>query len=348
MRFSGGGNRWCSMNKGIAVAGNLTHDYIKTIDSYPEKGMLSDIRSISRCVGGCAANTAIDLAILDPSVKVMSIGMVGDDENGRFIRKTLEIHGVDTAYVITSAETETAFTDVMTVSGSGERTFFYSGGANAKLGAGDLGLDTLKADIFHIGYALLLDSLDAQDLEFGTVMARALYCAKQRGMETSLDMVSKDCGRAAGVVLPCLKYCDDLIINEIEASIVCKTAARDETGKLMLKSLKDMCDRLTQYGVIKRVVIHAPELCCMMDRSGFYCVPSLDLPEGYIKGTVGAGDAFCAGMLYSIYKGYGPEFSLKAASCAGAACLSKENSIDGMMPLAHVMKLESRFSRKAI
>ncbi len=336
------------MNKGIAVAGNLIHDYVKTIDAYPEKGMLSDIISTSRCVGGCAANTAADLAMLDPSVRIMSIGMVGDDENGRFIIETLKSRGVDISLINTAAGIETSFTDVMTVRGSGERTFFYAGGANSRFGISDLRFDSFQADIFHIGYALLLDSFDAEDPEFGTAMARALFCAKQRGMETSMDMVSKDRGRVPGVVLPCLKYCDDLIINEIEASIVCKAPARDETGKLIMKNLKEMCSRLTQHGVIKRVVIHAPELCCMMDKSGFYFMPSLDLPEGYIKGTVGAGDAFCAGVLYSIYKEYDPEYSLRVASCAGAACLSEENSIDGMMPLEDIMKLESKFSRKAV
>jgi sugar/nucleoside kinase (ribokinase family) len=333
------------MNKGIAVAGNLTVDHVKTIDVYPEKGMLTDIRSVSKCVGGCAANTATDLAVLDPSVRIMSIGMVGDDENGRFICDTLKSRGVDTS-LIAASKAKTSFTDVMTVSGSGERTFFYAAGANAKFGINDIKFDSFQADMFHIGYAMLLDSFDAEDAEFGTIMARALFCAKQRGMETSLDIISKNCDRAPRVVLPCLEYCDNLIINEIEAALICGAAARDETGKLRLENLKSMCGRLTGFDVVKRVVIHAPELCCMMDRSGFYSVPSLDLPEGYIKGTVGAGDAFCAGMLYSIYRGYDPELSLRVAANAGAACLSEENSIDGMMPFEDVMKLENKYKRK--
>lgn len=336
------------MNKGIAVAGNLTFDYVKTIDAYPEKGMLSEIRSISRCVGGCAANTAIDLAILDPSVRVMSIGMVGDDENGRFISDTLQRRVVDTGLIITASDMHTSFTDVMTVSGTGERTFFYYGGANAKLGINDIRFDCIEADMFHIGYAMLLDALDAEDLEFGTVMARALFCAKQRGMETSLDVISKNSERVRSVVLPSLKYCDNLIINEIEASLVCGIAARDNEGRLLPENMKRMCCALIEYGVIKRAVIHAPEMCCMMDENGFYSMPSLDLPEGYIKGTVGAGDAFCAGMLYSVYKGYSPQASLRIASLAGAACLSNENSIDGMMPLEDIMKLETRYKRKTM
>ena len=45
-----------------------------------------------------------------------------------------------------------------------------------------------------------------------------------------------------------------------------------------------------------------------------FCVvmlASYQLPLGYIKGTTGAGDAFCAGALLGIYKGEADEEILK-------------------------------------
>ena len=45
------------MNKGIAIAGNLIVDNVKMCDVYPESGMLTNIREVSRCIGGCAGNT---------------------------------------------------------------------------------------------------------------------------------------------------------------------------------------------------------------------------------------------------------------------------------------------------
>ena len=77
------------------------------------------------------------------------------------------------------------------------------------------------------------------------------------------------------------------------------------------------------------------------------CVPSLSLPKDYIKGTVGAGDAFCAGILYSIYKGYDSELSLQIASAAAAANLSRQNSIDGMKPVEELKGFGKLYSRKA-
>lgn len=67
-------------------------------------------------------------------------------------------------------------------------------------------------------------------------------------------------------------------------------------------------------GVQKCCVLHAPEMGCAVDSEGNYVEePSLKLPDGYIVGTVGAGDSFCAGILYSIYKKLSMDEALKIA-----------------------------------
>ena len=75
----------------------------------------------------------------------------------------------------------------------------------------------------------------------------------------------------------------------------------------------------------------------------FYYCPSLKLPPGYIKGSVGAGDAFCAGMLYSIYRELPIEESLKIA-CAAAACnLSEVDSVSGMKSIEEIRELYEKY-----
>ena len=49
-----------------------------------------------------------------------------------------------------------------------------------------------------------------------------------------------------------------------------------------------------------------------------------------IKGSVGAGDSFCAGSLDGIYYGLSDEETLKFSSAAAACNLFEANSIDGM------------------
>lgn len=326
------------MRNGIAIAGNLIVDYCKTVDSYPQAGMLSNIRSVEKSVGGCLANTIIDIAKIDPSMDLCAIGMVGKDENGSFIIEALKKNGINTDGVKVNALTETSFTDVMSDTQNISRTFFQYRGANAVFDISDIDFARLNARFFHIGYALLLDRFDRQDDEFGTVMAKALYNAKQYGMKTSMDVVSENSNRFSSVITPSLKYCDYLIINEVEAAMICDMSVR-ENGRLMESGLKAVCDALVDKGVSGLVVVHAPEAACAMDPDGrFALVPSLRLPEGYIKGTVGAGDAFCAGVLYALYKGCPVEETLKIGVGAAACNLSAVNSVDGMRSLKEIRK----------
>jgi sugar/nucleoside kinase (ribokinase family) len=335
------------MKKGIAFAGNLIVDYVKIIDYYPVTGMLANIRKVSKCIGGSAANTSVDIAQMDCSIPVKCIGMVGNDVNGQYIISVLQKYGIDTSYIKVHEKLETSFTDVMTVKDTGERTFFHARGANAKFSFEHIDFDNINADIFHIGYALLLDSFDAEDKEYGTVMAKTLAKVKEKGIKTSMDVVSENSDRFKKIIAPSLKYCDFLIINEVEASLICDIPVRNNENKIVIKNIVDICKKLLEMGVNEKVIIHFPEAGWYMDKGGkSLCIPSLELPRGYIKGTVGAGDAFCAGMLYSIYKEFDPELSLRLASNAAAANLSEKNSIDGMRPFGEIMLLEKQYKRK--
>ena len=98
--------------------------------------------------------------------------------------------------------------------------------------------------------------------------------------------------------------------------------------------------KLKEYGVSTWAVIHCPEVGCGMDENGTYWeVPSLKLPKGYIKGTVGAGDAFCAGILYAAEMDMPMEQALKLGACTAAASLSEASASDGVKNAAEVLKL---------
>jgi sugar/nucleoside kinase (ribokinase family) len=83
-----------------------------------------------------------------------------------------------------------------------------------------------------------------------------------------------------------------------------------------------------------------------LNRDGSFCiVPSLKLPQGYIKGTVGAGDAFCAGCLYAIYHGYDDRAMLEFASGAAACNLAAEDSVSGMKDKKYIHDLIENYER---
>jgi sugar/nucleoside kinase (ribokinase family) len=325
------------MNKGITVAGNLIVDYIKVVDAYPGKGMLSNISEISRCIGGCAANTLIDLAVMDNAIPLQCIGMVGGDEDGRYIISLLKSHNIDVSQIAVHSNAPTSFTDVITEKSTGERTFFHARGANSKFSVENIDFKRINPGFFHIGYALLLDAMDSVDPEYGTVMARTLSVAKESGLMTSMDVVSENSRRYQDIVIPSLKYCDFLIINEVEGERISGIEARNASGELSINKLEQICGRLLSFGVSKAVIIHAPEgACAMSNDRKFTYEGSYILPEGFIKGTVGAGDAFCAGILYSLYNEYNINKTLKIAAGAAACNLTSLDSISGMKRISEI------------
>ena len=54
--------------RGIAIAGNIIADLVKTIECFPKIGMLTNISEVTPSVGGCAPNAIIDLAKIDRSL----------------------------------------------------------------------------------------------------------------------------------------------------------------------------------------------------------------------------------------------------------------------------------------
>ena len=325
---------------GIAVAGNILTDEVKVIESFPEKGMLVNITAMSRAVGGSVPNTIISLAKIDPTLPLSAIGRRGDDEGGRYAEGEMQRCGVDTSGVLVDPTAPTGFSDVMTLRGTGERTFFHHRGANARFVPEDIPLDTLTCRMLHLAYIHLLDGFDAPDAEYGTTLARFLKAAQERGIATSIDVVSSLNEQFAPVVKAALPYTDNAIMNEIEACGVSGLPARDGDGKLILENIRATMEQLMACGVGQRVIIHCPEAGFCLNRDGeFTVVPSLKLPAGYIKGTVGAGDSFCAGCLYGIYRSFTDAEILEFASGAAACNLAAEDSVSGMRDAAYIRDL---------
>ena len=333
------------MRNGIAIGGSIFVDYLKEIGFYPGEGMLSPINSQGRSIGGCVSNTAISLKRLSPSMDVYAIGCVGNDSAGDYIRDTYLKKGLDFEGLKTINEIPTGFTDVFSNTSSKARTFFVHMGANRLFDHSHIDYQSLNVRILHLGYLLLLENMDSPDEEYGTVMARALHDAKKFGIKTSIDMVSEDSDRYSKIVPPALKYCDYIIVNEIEAGKTVGIDSRDEKGNLIWKNLPTICEKLLDLGVCEYAVIHCPETGIMMDsQKKWVGMRSLKLPDGFTKGSVGAGDAFCAGTLTGLYNGSSPEETMRLAISAAAGCLSSEDGTGGVGTIERMMELHKKYA----
>src|SRR5699024_8464081 len=129
---------------------------------------------------------------------------VGNDENGDYLIQLLKKNGINHEGVKRIKGELTGFTDAMVIESTGERTFFSTKGANRMFSYNDINFDLIQTNLFHIGYALMLDSLDKEDDDYGTVMARTLSKVQSKGIKTSIDLVSVDDERFTKVVHSCL------------------------------------------------------------------------------------------------------------------------------------------------
>ncbi len=314
--------------EGMVFAGSMIVDHLREIVTLPGRSELTKIQSVGNSTGGCVCNTGIDIAILDPSIPLTALGVVGDDSDGHMIIDALNKHGFDSSHVVRRGVT--SFTDVYAESSNGCRTFFQYGGACDTFDIGDVNFTNLNCKIFHIGYLLLLNKLDAEDPMYGTRMADLLCRVQACGVKTSIDVVSENSDRFEKIVSPALKYVDYLILNEIEAGKTVGVELRREDGTLVEERMHEVLFKLFAKGVGEWVVIHCPEGAWGLSRSGdFAHEPSKKLPKGYKVGSVGAGDAFCAGTLLAAYREtsiadaliYGnasAQVSLRAASATGS------------------------------
>lgn len=323
--------------KGIIAAGNMLVDHVHQIIQWPERGWLAEITHSERSTGGAPLNVLLTLAKMRTGLPLQAVGLIGQDSDGDYIMAMLEQYHVNRQHVQRTTFAPTSMSQVMT-DPSGQRTFFHSPGANRLLDlpAFDQLDNTMK--IFHLGYLLLLDSLDMPDDVYGTRSARLLAQMRDTGFETSLDLVSrKGDPRYQPLVLPALRHLDYLVINELEAGEFSGLEIRLPNGEPHIAHIAHIAAaarELLDAGVRQRVVIHCPEGAWgETPEQGRVWIPSQKLEQREIIGSVGAGDAFCAGFLYGCHERWTLTESIKLAHACTRASLLCANAIDGAKTL---------------
>lgn len=329
---------------GVLAAGNWIVDEVKTVDVYPSVEKLANIQSQTLGTGGAPYNVLVDLAKLGAGIPLAAAGLVGADAFGERILADCREHGIDTRWLKSTNKAATSYTDVMTEASNGRRTFFHFRGANALWDGSDIDFSKTKAKLFHLGYLLLLDALDAPDKKYGTRGTALLAKAQDAGLKTSIDVITEDSDRYAKFVVPALKFTDYLVVNEHEAGKISGFKIRQASGALDTVSLRHAAGALLQMGIRELVVIHFPEGAFARTRKGEdVWQSSLKVPQKQIAGTAGAGDAFAAGVLLGLHEGWELARCLLTGVCAAAASLSEPSCTAGIKPLATCLTLAKKY-----
>jgi len=329
--------------RGIAAGGNWIVDLVKTVDHWPEQDGLALISGQVAANGGGPYNVLKDLARLRVRYPLEGVGLLGDDAHGAFILGDCRTHGIDTRQLHRATGRSTGYTDVVTVRGTGRRTFFHHPGANASLNPAHFDFDALRARHFHLGYMMLLDRLDAPGPDGRARAAGLLRRARAAGLTTSVDCVSSFASGFASVVRPVLPEIDVFFANDYEAERLTGLELGRGDG-LRPAEVARAAEQLLRDGVRRWVVVHFPEGAFAAGSDGQRCwQPSVALPPSRIVGANGAGDALAAGVLHGWHEGWPLGRSLSLGVAVAASCLLDGTCSAGIRPLSGCLALARRY-----
>jgi sugar/nucleoside kinase (ribokinase family) len=328
---------------GIVAGGNWIVDHQKIIDAWPPQDTLANIVGEAWGNGGAPYNLLKDLANMGAGFPLAAVGLVGDDADGRRILADCARNGIDVSELRTTCAAATSYTDVMTVRDSGRRTFFHNRGANALLSPAMFDFTNCRAKIFHLGYLLLLDSLD--EIEAGCPRACDVFRrAREAGMIASLDCVSENGDRFRSVILPVLPEVDILFANDFEAEKLTGGRLRKNDGTIDVAAAENAARALVGAGVRTWAVVHFPEGACAFSASGeIIRRGSVRVPAENVRGTAGAGDAFAAGVLYALHEGRNMACALELGACVAAASLFDASCSDGVRKADECLALAAKY-----
>ncbi len=331
--------------KKVVLSGTWIVDHIKFIDYYPKIGYLSYIRKESIGLGGGPHNVGVNLRKLDKNLPLFALGKIGKDKEGEIIKDRLKKENIDYTWLKEDPSLPTSYTDVMTEIKSGKRTFFHNQGADAALSISDFPIEELKGSILYLGYLMALPALDREDKDFGSLYAKLFYKLKKQDVDIAVDLVSME-GNFKKIVLPALKYVDYFIINELEAEKLTDIKIITD-NKVNMDAAISAIKKIKSYGNMKYTIIHFPEGAIGISQEEDILIqPSLNIPEVEIVNTLGAGDAFFAGVLYGIINNWDIKESMMLGTKVAGACLFWETTT-GEIDINTIEELIKKYGFKA-
>jgi sugar/nucleoside kinase (ribokinase family) len=278
----------------------------------PAAGELITADGMLLTIGGCAANTAVDLAKM--GIPAAVAGCVGEDAFGRIVTDMLRQHGVDVTAITVRPGRDTSQTLIVNVTGQ-DRRFIHTFGANADFRAGDIPRHRVTGcKALYLGGYLVMPNI-RQD-EMATVFADA----RKAGVKTVLDVVTPGPGEYLSQLERLLPLVDVFLPNQTEADLIC-----GESDPVR------QAEAFRRLGAGTVVITMGGEGALLVSdhlrlRAGAYAIP-------YVDGS-GGGDAFAAGFLFGLLNGMSQEDCLRVASALGASCVRAIGTTPGVFTRA--------------
>lgn len=275
-------------------------DYVKDIEYFPPRNELSYIYSEIDSGGGGSFNVLMDLAGLDNNLELYACGRWGDDVRGSFLEQELHKRKIDTSLIKRVEKCSTTYTIVLSEISTGVRSFlFHDTKIDDEYDISDfdkLLASVKKGDVFYIGYINFVQGMMKHEAELYKQLLPKLV---EKGVCIVADYVSVDKNNDSFTVLKvALPYLDVLLVNEVELSFFNGETYRMD-GVIDHEKLANGMKMITKdyQGTL---IVHFPEGAYICSGNNTLFVPSFNIKKEQIAGSVGAGDAFCAGVINAI------------------------------------------------
>lgn len=288
----------------------------RPVTRIPPKQDVDLIEEIRLTVAGTAAGTSVDLAKL--GVDVLAMGAIGDDAAGNFIVDTMGRYGIDTSGLRRKPGVPSSAT-MLPIRPNGERPALHVLGANAALTEDDIDLAALRAARHvHFGGTYLLPQLD------GEPTGRVLRAAKEAGVSVSLDLIAIDRPDLLEVLLPALPSVDYFMPGLDEARMICGLSDRREVIAFFL-------DRGAAHTVFKM----GDQGSSIAWRGDDGTIEEIRVPafRTTVVDSTGCGDAYCAGFITGLLKGWDLERCGRLGTAAAGLVITGLGSDAGIVDL---------------
>ena len=302
-------------NLDVVCLGILVADVFSSpVPVVPSAGELRLVDDIYPDTGGCAANTGV--CLVRWGVKAGLIGKVGDDVFGEFIIRDLASKGLNVSGIRRSEAIGTSKTMIIPVIGE-DRRFIHTLGANADLRYEDVDLGLIaRAKVLYVGGYLVLPELDQ------TSLVKILRHAKSCGLQTVLDVVvptGRGQRKVATDLAEALPYVDVFLPNDDEGRLL--TGEEDPVAQARC---------FLSYGCPNVVITMGEDGAVAANEDEMVRAPAFQVD---VVDPTGAGDAFDAGYIMGLLKGWTLRETLTFASAMGASACTKLGTTPGVFTL---------------
>jgi sugar/nucleoside kinase (ribokinase family) len=333
-----------SERRGVLSAGTFCVDFNKSIARWPEEDTSNEVLAIDRQNGGSGSNMAFDLKRLDPDFPVEAMGVVGDDDLGRFLLDECDARGINRDALRALPGGATMSVDAFNVASNGRRTHFYHQGVAAEMTPDNFDFSSTRARILHLGLPGAHKAMDRPWHGHANGWVAVLRKARAIGLSANLELMTTKADRLAELGRPCLPHLDWLIVNDYEIGALAGRETRRPDGSTDAASVARAIDETLAIGAMRWAAAHFPEGAVVGGHDGSrVALGSVAIPASGIVGANGAGDAFAAGMLYGLHEQWPIGECLALGHACAAASMRAVSTTAGVATVAECQALAKRW-----